>query len=73
MAQLLEGHVVVVTGGTRGIGLAIAQAVLAEGARVLITGRSQTSVDEGLAKLPMLRASQTPLPFLKKHWRCLVR
>ena len=51
MAQLLEGHVVVVTGGTRGIGLAIAQAVLAEGARVLITGRSQTSVDEGLAKL----------------------
>lgn len=51
MAQLLAGQVVIVTGGTRGIGLAIAQAVLAEGARVLITGRSQGSVDEALAKI----------------------
>lgn len=51
MAQLLEGRVVIVTGGTRGIGLAIAQAVLAEGARVLITGRSADSVNEALATL----------------------
>lgn len=51
MAQLLAEQVVIVTGGTRGIGLAIAQAVLAEGARVLITGRSQDSVDEALAKI----------------------
>lgn len=51
MAQLLEGQIVIVTGGTRGIGLAIAQAVLAEGARVLITGRSQGSIDEALAKV----------------------
>lgn len=51
MAQLLEGRVVIVTGGTRGIGLAIAQAVLAEGAKVLITGRSADSVNEALATL----------------------
>jgi NAD(P)-dependent dehydrogenase (short-subunit alcohol dehydrogenase family) len=51
MAQLLEGQIVIVTGGTRGIGLAIAQSVLAEGGQVLITGRSQRSVDEALAKI----------------------
>ncbi len=49
MAQLLEQQGVIITGGTRGIGKAIAEAVLAEGGRVLITGRSQASVDEALA------------------------
>lgn len=60
MAQLMEGQVVIVTGGTRGIGLAIAKAVLAEGARVLITGRSQSSVDEGMAKLADANAHGIP-------------
>ncbi|MDO9477064.1 MAG: SDR family oxidoreductase [Pseudohongiella sp.] len=60
MAQLMEGQVVIVTGGTRGIGLAIAKAALAEGARVLITGRSQSSVDEGLAKLADTNAHGIP-------------
>ncbi|KKO08750.1 hypothetical protein LCGC14_0038690 [marine sediment metagenome] len=49
MAQLLEQQGVIITGGTRGIGKAIAEALLAEGARVLITGRSQESVDEALS------------------------
>lgn len=60
MAQLMEGQVVIVTGGTRGIGLAIAKAALAEGARVLITGRSQSSVDEGVAKLADANAHGFP-------------
>jgi len=51
MAELLEGQAAIVTGGTRGIGKAIAEALLAEGARVLITGRSQTSIDEALAAI----------------------
>jgi 3-oxoacyl-[acyl-carrier protein] reductase len=36
----------IVTGGTKGIGLAIAQALLAEGGRVMITGREQSTVDD---------------------------
>ena len=47
----LENKVVVVTGGTRGIGLAIAVRLVREGARVAICGTRQQTVDEALATL----------------------
>jgi 3-oxoacyl-[acyl-carrier protein] reductase len=47
----LSGKGVIVTGGTRGIGLAIARACLAEGAKVSICGRTQDSLDAALAEL----------------------
>jgi 3-oxoacyl-[acyl-carrier protein] reductase len=42
----LAGKVAFVSGGSRGIGLAIAKAFAAEGARVAITGRSRESLAE---------------------------
>ena len=49
MANALEGKVAVITGGTSGIGLAVAQRFIAEGAQVFITGRRQAGLDEAIA------------------------
>ena len=46
-----EGKKVVITGGTSGFGLTTAQALMDEGARVLITGRSQENLDAAARKL----------------------
>lgn len=45
----LKGKVALVTGGTRGIGLGVARAFLAAGARVMVTGQSERSVAEAAA------------------------
>ena len=47
----LEGKVAVVTGGTRGIGLAIVKAFLQEGASVALFGSRQETVDKALAEI----------------------
>lgn len=47
----LTGRAAVVTGGSRGIGLATAMALRAEGAHVLVCGRSGPAVDEARSQI----------------------
>lgn len=50
-ARVFEGSVVVVTGGAAGIGKAVAQAFVAEGAVVAVLDRDQGSAPEGVTAL----------------------
>ncbi len=47
----LAQHVYVVTGGGRGLGRATADLLVAEGARVVLSGRSQQTLDAAVAEL----------------------
>ena len=49
--MLLEGKKAVVTGGTRGIGFAVVETFLKNGASVALFGSRQETVDKALAKL----------------------
>ena len=49
MAGKFDGKVAVVTGGNSGIGLATAQRLAAEGAKVFVTGRRQAELDRAVA------------------------
>lgn len=51
MTSLLKGRHAVVTGGSRGIGYAIAQRLLASGARVTIMGRNAQALDDATQQL----------------------
>jgi 2-hydroxycyclohexanecarboxyl-CoA dehydrogenase len=47
----LKGKVAVVTGGTRGVGLSVAEVLAREGAHVTVTGRSAEHADSALERL----------------------
>lgn len=45
------GRTAIVTGASRGIGLAVAQRLVDDGARVVVTGRQQPALDEAVVQL----------------------
>src|SRR5436309_8324120 len=47
----LENKLALVSGSTAGIGLAIAKALAAEGARVIVNGRTEARVKEAIASI----------------------
>ena len=58
----LEGKLALVSGSTAGIGYAIAEQLVREGARVIVNGRTQKAVDAAVAKLNGIAAGSA-LPF----------
>ena len=62
----LENQTVVIVGGSSGIGLGVAEALLAEGATIIIVGRSHRSF--GLPKRPSGRQSESgPWPQMSRR------
>ncbi len=51
MRESLKDKIAIVTGGSKGIGRAIAHALLAEGAKVAICGRDAAALDQAAAEL----------------------
>src|SRR5438105_1199355 len=51
MRKRFEGRTAIVTGASRGIGLAIADRLVADGARVVITARKKEALDEAVVQL----------------------
>ena len=51
MGNRFEGKAAVVTGASRGIGLAIAERLVADGARVCVTARKQEALDDAVTAL----------------------
>src|SRR5690606_25517797 len=53
-----KDKIVIITGGSKGIGYGIADALVREGARVAITSRHQKAADEAAAKLNKIGAGE---------------
>lgn len=68
-----EGKVAIVTGASRGIGLAIAQRLVDEGANVIITARGKEALDAAVAQLGDAALARAGKAQDKEHQEDVVR
>jgi 3-hydroxybutyrate dehydrogenase len=66
----LDGRVACITGGTRGIGRAIAEAFVREGASVVITGRSAEKGEQALTEMQAGEAAHFVQGDVKEREQC---
>ncbi|MBN7310997.1 SDR family NAD(P)-dependent oxidoreductase [Mycobacteroides abscessus subsp. abscessus] len=65
----LRDRTVVLIGGAAGIGLAVARRVIADGARVVLGGRSQERLDSAVATLGPAATGPPSTPPIPMAWR----
>lgn len=63
LSKSLENKVVVITGGTRGIGFATVKAFLNEGSKVVLCGSKKDTVDKAISELKSLNENYPVLGF----------
>ena len=49
--ESLKNKVILITGGSKGIGYGVAEALIKEGSKVAVTSRSQKAADDAAARL----------------------
>jgi 3-oxoacyl-[acyl-carrier protein] reductase len=62
--QSLQGKVALITGASKGIGLAIAASIIQEGGRAAITGRTSETIEQALEFLCAIKGKEYALGFV---------
>src|SRR4051812_19648765 len=56
--KTIENKIVLITGGSKGIGYGIAKALVNQNAKVAVTSRTQASADQAVAELNKLKKGE---------------